>query len=309
MESTRSPYRKHLYVCLNRREDGRVCCAGREAEAILEKLKTYVAENGLKGRVRVNRSGCLDLCEQGPNVMVYPDNRWYSHVSLGNVEQIIQEHLEPLVPREVDSRFRGNDGKVRAFLFDLGNVLVRFDHMEAARKITDGSGVSPEQLFRIFFESPLVVDHDTGKISCRQFHEALRREMGLSVPYVRFLEVWNSIFTEDRAMTGLVRRLLTRYPVYLISNTNRAHFEHLREIYTVIDDLNGWILSYEVGHLKPHPAIYQRALELARVPAREIFYVDDREDLIDTGRKMGFWTHHFTQAELLQNALTTICAL
>ena len=133
--------------------------------------------------------------------------------------------------------------------------------------------------------------------------------MGLSAPYERFLEVWNAIFTEDRKMTEMVRRLLNRYPVFLISNTNRAHFEYLRGICPVLDDLHGWILSYEVGHLKPHPAIYQRALDLAQVEASEIFYVDDREDLIDAGKRMGFRTHHFRQAELLQDALTAICAL
>ena len=96
MKSGTSPHLKHLYVCLNLRDDGRACCAGRDSEAILEKLKGYVKTNGLKGKVRVSRSGCMDLCERGANVMVYPDNRWYSAVTLEDADRIIEEQLAPL---------------------------------------------------------------------------------------------------------------------------------------------------------------------------------------------------------------------
>ena len=94
MESSHSPYLKHLYVCLNRREAGKACCAASEAEAIHQKLKAYIQANGLKGKVRVSASGCMDLCAQGPNVMVYPDYRWYSHVTLQEVDRLIEEELK-----------------------------------------------------------------------------------------------------------------------------------------------------------------------------------------------------------------------
>ncbi len=302
MESKRSPYLKHIYVCTHQREAGESCCAARGAEKILEKLKGFVQANGLKGKARVNRSGCIDFCEQGVTVMVYPDNRWYSHVTLETVHQIIEEHLAPLVRIASDA---GGDRPIKAFLFDLGNVLVRFDHMEAARKITNGTGVPPERLFDLFFGSPLVVAHDEGRISTEEFYESVRKEISLPLPYERFLEVWNNIFAEDRRMTELVEHLLKRYPCYLISNTNRPHFEYLRGLCPVLDRLHGWVLSYEVGHLKPHPVIYQRALELARLPASEIFYVDDRQDLIDAAKPLGFQTHPFAGADLLIKELKT----
>ena len=309
MESKRSPYLKHIYVCTHQREAGESCCAARGAEKILEKLKGFVQANGLKGRARVNRSGCIDFCEQGVTVMVYPDNRWYSHVTLETVHQIIEEHLAPLVgiassaPMGPPRNDVGGNRSIKAFLFDLGNVLVRFDHMAAARKITNGTGVPPERLFDLFFGSPWVVAHDEGRISTEEFYESVRREISLALPYERFLEVWNNIFTEDKRMTELVDQLLKRYPCYLISNTNRPHFEYLRGLYPVLDRLHGWILSYEVGHLKPHPVIYHRALELARLPASEIFYIDDRQDLIDAAKPLGFQTHSFSGADLLVREL------
>jgi HAD superfamily hydrolase (TIGR01509 family) len=71
----------------------------------------------------------------------------------------------------------------------------------------------------------------------------------------------------------------------------------------VLERLNGWILSYEVGHLKPNPAIYHRALEIARLDPSEIFYVDDRDDLIQTAHSMGFQTHRFGGYEGLAEEL------
>ena|GEM_PF-78628 len=307
MESKRSPYLKHIYVCTHEREQGKSCCARRDGEKILEKLKSYVQDHGLKGKARVNRSGCMDFCEQGANVMVYPDHRWYSGVTVESAGQIIEEHLKPLVP--TSNRYQVPEGQsvpgteVKAFLFDLGNVLVRFDHMAAARKITEGTGAAPEKLFEMFFESPLVVEHDTGRISTQQFYEEVSRHIGMKIPYERFLEVWNDIFVADEAMSRLVGRLLEEYPCYLISNTNRPHFEYLRRFCPVLERLNGWILSYEVGHLKPNPAIYHRALEIARLPPSEIFYVDDRDDLIQAAHSMGFQTHRFGGYEGLAAAL------
>ena len=301
MESSRSPYLKQLYVCINQRDPGVTCCAEGGSEPILEKLKEYVKAHGLKGKVRVSRSGCMDVCAQGPNVMVYPDYRWYSRVTLQDVDRIIQQELAPLVPEKHVHPSTGRP--VRAFLFDLGNVLVRFDHMQAARKIVDGTGADAQALFQIFFESPLVVDHDEGRISTQEFYEGLRRETGLSLAYDRFLDVWNDIFTQDSEMARLIEDLLDRYPCYLISNTNRPHFEYLRRRCPVLNRMSGWILSYEVGCLKPNPVIYRRALELVRLPAEEILYIDDREDLISAAKHLGFQVHRFLEHKELWNNL------
>lgn len=94
MNSSKNPYKKHIFVCTNQRENGEVSCAGR-GEEICEFLKDYVKVNKLKGKVRISRSGCFDLCAQGPNVLVFPDYVWYSKVSLGDLQEIIGEHLLP----------------------------------------------------------------------------------------------------------------------------------------------------------------------------------------------------------------------
>ena len=93
MDAKPTPYRKTVFVCTHSREDGRVSCAnpGRDGEKICEALKHAVKEAGLKKQVRVARSGCLDLCEKGPNVFLYPDNEWLSGVSTDDVPAILKK--------------------------------------------------------------------------------------------------------------------------------------------------------------------------------------------------------------------------
>jgi (2Fe-2S) ferredoxin len=88
-------FEKHIFVCGNQRPPGqpRPCCDP-EGKAELQKLfKQKLAERGLKGKVRANQSGCLDQCEHGPNVVVYPEGVWYGRVTLNDVEEIVESHI------------------------------------------------------------------------------------------------------------------------------------------------------------------------------------------------------------------------
>ena len=93
MTTKKIPYEKTVFVCANTREGGKVACAnpGRGGDIICEKLKTYVKEAGLGGRVRVARSGCLNLCSQGPNLFIYPDGIWYSGVTEADLPELIKK--------------------------------------------------------------------------------------------------------------------------------------------------------------------------------------------------------------------------
>jgi (2Fe-2S) ferredoxin len=88
-------FEHHIFICGNQRPAGhpRGCCDP-SAEARLQKLfKQKLAERGLKGRVRANQAGCLDQCEHGPNVVIYPDAVWYGQVGEADVEEIIDSHI------------------------------------------------------------------------------------------------------------------------------------------------------------------------------------------------------------------------
>jgi (2Fe-2S) ferredoxin len=88
-------YAKHIFFCLNRRDDGRACCAEHRAEALQAHAKDRVKALGLNGpgKVRVNKAGCLDRCELGPVAVVYPDAVWYTFVDEKDIDEIVESHL------------------------------------------------------------------------------------------------------------------------------------------------------------------------------------------------------------------------
>jgi len=92
MQKQAVPYEKILFVCTNVREEG-ACCGKRGSQKLREQLKAYVKAQGLRGRVRVSQSGCLDRCAAGPNIMVFPDNVWYAGVTVEDLPRIINDCL------------------------------------------------------------------------------------------------------------------------------------------------------------------------------------------------------------------------
>jgi (2Fe-2S) ferredoxin len=90
-----SNYEHHVFVCMNERDEtaSRPSCANRHAKKIKSLLKDGVKHAGLKGRVRVNESGCLDQCEHGPVLVVYPEAVWYGFVKPKDVGEIVEQHL------------------------------------------------------------------------------------------------------------------------------------------------------------------------------------------------------------------------
>jgi (2Fe-2S) ferredoxin len=85
---------KHIFICMNQREAGhpRGCCDPTGQGELQRLFKTKLAQRGLKN-VRANKSGCLDQCELGPTVVVYPEAVWYGSVKPEDVDEIIDSHI------------------------------------------------------------------------------------------------------------------------------------------------------------------------------------------------------------------------
>jgi (2Fe-2S) ferredoxin len=89
------PFERHLFICCNRRESDhpRGSCDPDGDDGLQKAFKKALAERGLNRRVRANKSGCLDQCEHGPTVVVYPDTVWYGFVTEADVAEIIDSHI------------------------------------------------------------------------------------------------------------------------------------------------------------------------------------------------------------------------
>jgi (2Fe-2S) ferredoxin len=84
-----SPFTAHVFVCTNDRGGERKSCADGNSPLVKAKLKEAVDAKGWKGKVRVSTSGCMGVCAQGANVMIYPQKLWFSEVSPDDVDAIV----------------------------------------------------------------------------------------------------------------------------------------------------------------------------------------------------------------------------
>ena len=88
-------FRHHVFVCENRRPPGhpKGSCAEAGGPEVREALKAELRRRGLDGQVRANGAGCLDACEHGATVVVYPEGVWYGGVTVADVPEIVERHL------------------------------------------------------------------------------------------------------------------------------------------------------------------------------------------------------------------------
>ena len=93
--SSTSYYQRHIFFCLNQRENENACLQHGAQEAF-DHCKKRVKAEGLagKGGVRVNKAGCLDRCAGGPVAVVYPEGTWYTYVDTADIDEIVESHLK-----------------------------------------------------------------------------------------------------------------------------------------------------------------------------------------------------------------------
>jgi (2Fe-2S) ferredoxin len=90
-----SHYEQHVFFCLNQRDEGAACCGSHQAADMQQHAKARIKALGLNGagKIRINKAGCLDRCDEGPCLVVYPAGVWYTYVDRDDIDEIIDSHL------------------------------------------------------------------------------------------------------------------------------------------------------------------------------------------------------------------------
>jgi (2Fe-2S) ferredoxin len=90
-----SHFKRHVFFCCNQRDAPEKCCASAGAADLQKYAKDRVKALGLAGpgKVRVNKAGCLDRCEEGPVIVVYPEAVWYTYVDRADIDEIVDRHV------------------------------------------------------------------------------------------------------------------------------------------------------------------------------------------------------------------------
>jgi FMN phosphatase YigB (HAD superfamily) len=177
-------------------------------------------------------------------------------------------------------------------VFDLGKVLVDFDYGIAAKKIGEGCGMDPVAVKKHIDQSPLLYRFETGLLTNEQFHKEICAYTSSKECFDNFCGHFADIFWEIEPMVTWNATLRAKgIPTYIFSNTNGIAVEHIRRRFPFFANFNGHILSYEHGCMKPDAPIYEVVDTLAGKKGAEIFYLDDRVENIEAGRKRGWQAH------------------
>lgn len=189
---------------------------------------------------------------------------------------------------------------IQTFLFDMGNVLVRFSHERMCAQIGGLCGKTSAEIRELLFESGLQWDFERGVLSEAEFHRRFEQLVDQDLDIDQLVYAGSNIFDLNDDLVPVIDSLRSQgYRLVLLSNTSISHFEFVARHYSVLDRFDDFVLSYQVGALKPHAAIFDAALKAIRCEPERCFYTDDIADYVAAGRKRGLQAEVFTTTSAL----------
>jgi glucose-1-phosphatase len=196
-------------------------------------------------------------------------------------------------------------------MFDLGKVLIDFDPYISCRKIALLAGKSPRDIVEVFSGNPLIKSFEEGAVSPQSFYLAVRRLIDLDIPFEQFSLIWNNIFyvtDENRAVHEIIRSLSPRYTLAMLSNTNELHYAYLKTAVPALSLFQHLFASCEMGVTKPDPRIYRKALAALGAEPAQVFYTDDRPEMVEAACTLGIRGFVYTGSVQLKNDLA-LCGI
>ncbi len=181
---------------------------------------------------------------------------------------------------------------IRAVLFDIGNVLLRFDFSLALQAVAAQSQIHDPVEIMAAIER-VKIGFEDGQIDRPSFLRAAFDVLSYSGTEADFTAAWEDIFEPNAPMIALVEQLHGRLPLYLLSNTSDIHRDYVFRAYPFFSRFTAGVYSYEAHASKPGREIFEIACrDLALEPA-STFFIDDLLPNIETARSLGFVCHHY----------------
>ena len=187
---------------------------------------------------------------------------------------------------------------MRGIIFDFGNVLYRVDYRAMALRLASDR---PEELLGEFVGDELQIDYESGRIGLDEVLKGLTAR-GFGFRRSRFLEAYLSVFTPVEGMSALLLRLAGT-PLGLLSNTSPEHASLFIEKVTEFSLFEARLYSFEMGTMKPDPALYREIAHRMGIDPRDLAYVDDVEAFAHAAQRLGMTGIPFSGAAGLEARL------
>ena len=189
--------------------------------------------------------------------------------------------------------------------FDLGNVLVGLRSGEKLKALAKRKGDSVEAFCNKIWSHKLAHDYERGRHTCDEYFALLAEDLDLAHAQQELQEAFCDIFYDLPERVALVRQLAEHYPLALISNTCASHIRHLESTFDFFPLFQHRIYSHQAGCRKPHPDIYEKALQATGAKAESSLFIDDLAENLETPRKSGWRTLHLPPGTDLEKELLT----
>jgi glucose-1-phosphatase len=177
-------------------------------------------------------------------------------------------------------------------LFDIGNVLLRFDYKEALHALIPAEMGDAAERLRLLDEKR--DDLESGRVGADEFVAWALETLGSPASPEQFIAAWRSIFSPIAGTWALAERWAAEgHRLILFSNINPIHHPWIFEEYPVFRHFHGAVMSYEIGCMKPLEGFYQIACETYQLDPSDTFYIDDLPANIASGKRFGFHCHQY----------------
>ncbi len=178
---------------------------------------------------------------------------------------------------------------MRTIVFDFGNVIGFFDHGRTLRRLAPHTDLSAEQMFARVYSGTLEDDLESGRLAVPDFLRRVHELWQLRCDLDDLAGAIADIFTPNPEVCTLVPRLRPRYRVLLASNTNDVHARQFRRQFAdVLAHFDALVLSYQIGHRKPHGRFYEHCQRLAAAAPHEVLFIDDLPANVEAARAHGW---------------------
>jgi putative hydrolase of the HAD superfamily len=191
-------------------------------------------------------------------------------------------------------------------IFDLGGVLVHLNWDKVCTPLTELSVQSYDEVLKEVQNGPIVQSSMVGQLSSQEFHQALCTKIQVEIKFDPFIDIWNSLLSEDQAMSSFVLELASSHRLILASNTDAIHIEYCRRRFNVLGRFNRLFLSNEMGLIKPDPAYFQHVLDELHTPPADCIFIDDRSENVLSARELGINSLVFESIDRLKSDLSKI---
>lgn len=192
--------------------------------------------------------------------------------------------------------------------FDLGNVLISFDHSRAWQKIAGLTGILPERTEQILFDSGLQIQYEKGEVSTEEFHRFFCEQAKVNISIEDLCFAASDIFEPLDDSIQLLQTLNhAGHRLGLLSNTCDCHWRFLLDdvrFKFLHSSFEHTILSFVEGHVKPGADIYRIAAKQAKCDPESILFIDDKQENVKAAQSFGFDGIHYQVFSKLRSELT-----